>query len=147
MPLSNPISVWIEGGFDMPLGIVPVDAGLAQALVAADPRITADFAAHEGEHPIKIELPFLQRVCSDCRIVPLLIGADDDETMQALADALIKLLPGRRAVVIAGSDLSHCSAYIRGFSAGSPLARDIYRSRKRRLSSLCIGRRSPGSTG
>ncbi len=111
MPLSNPISVWTEGGFETPLGIVPVDAGLAQALVAADPRITADFAAHEGEHPIEIELPFLQRVCPDCRIVPVLMGADDDETVQALADALIKLLPGRRAVVIASSDLSHYPAY------------------------------------
>jgi AmmeMemoRadiSam system protein B/AmmeMemoRadiSam system protein A len=111
MPLSNPISVWTEGGFETPLGVVPVDVELAQQLVAADPRITADFAAHEGEHPIEIELPFLQRVCPNCRIVPVLMGADDDETVQVLADALVKLLPGRRAVVIASSDLSHYPSY------------------------------------
>jgi len=110
-PLSNPISVWAEGGFETPLGVVPVDVELAQALVAADPRITADLAAHEGEHPIEIELPFLQRVRPDCAIVPVLMAADDEETVQALADALVGVLPGRKAVVIASSDLSHYPTY------------------------------------
>jgi len=110
-PISNPISVWAEGGFETPLGVVPVDVELAQALVAADPRITFDPAAHENEHPIEIELPFLQRVCPGCRIVPVLMGADDEETVQALANALLSVLPGKRAVVIASSDLSHYPTY------------------------------------
>jgi hypothetical protein len=106
-PISNPISVWAEGGFETPQGVVPVDAELAGALLEADPRITFDPAAHEGEHPIEIELPFLQRVCPHCTIVPILMGADDEETVQVLSDALLSALPGRRAVVIASSDLSH----------------------------------------
>jgi AmmeMemoRadiSam system protein B/AmmeMemoRadiSam system protein A len=118
-PLSMPISVWAEGGFETPLGIVPVDVELAQMLVEADPHITFDPDAHEGEHPIEIELPFLQRVCPDCSIVPVLMGADDDETVGALAEALLKALgqgsewaaSGRRAVVIASSDLSHYPTY------------------------------------
>jgi hypothetical protein len=87
-PLSDPVSVWAEGGFETPLGVVPVDVELAQALVEADPRITFDPAAHEGEHPIEIELPFLQRVCPGCSIVPVLMGDDDEETVRALADVL-----------------------------------------------------------
>jgi len=110
-PLSDPISVWAEGGFETPLGVVPVDAELAQALIAADPCITFDPATHEGEHPIEIELPFLQRVCPNCSIVPILMGADDEETVQALTHALLAALHGRRAVVIASSDLSHYPAY------------------------------------
>lgn len=110
-PLSNPISVWAEGGFETPLGVVPVDAELAEALVAADPRIKSDPAPHQAEHPIEIELPFLQRVCPGCRIVPVLMGTDDQETVEALADALLEVLPGRRAVVIASSDLSHYPGY------------------------------------
>jgi AmmeMemoRadiSam system protein B/AmmeMemoRadiSam system protein A len=106
-PISNPIAVYPEGGFQTPLGVVPVDADLAKALIAADSRITADPQAHAQEHVIEIELPFLQRVCPNCRIVPVLMGVDDDETVKALADALLKVLPGRRVVVIASSDLSH----------------------------------------
>ena len=110
-PISDPISIWAEGGFETPLGIVPVDVELAQALVDADPRITFDAAAHQGEHPIEIELPFLQRVCPDCRIVPVLMGEDDKETVQALAGALVKVIDGQRAVVVASSDLSHYPTY------------------------------------
>lgn len=110
-PLSSPISVWADGGFETPLGIVPVNVELAQALVDADPRIQADYTAHQGEHPIEIELPFLQRVCPGCSIVPILMSSDDEEIVQALADALIPFLSERPAVVIASSDLSHYPAY------------------------------------
>jgi AmmeMemoRadiSam system protein B/AmmeMemoRadiSam system protein A len=109
LPLSDPISVWAEGGFETPLGVVPVDTELAEALVQVDPRITFDPDTHQGEHPIEIELPFLQRVCPQCAIVPVLMGADDDATVQALADALISVLGDsqKRIVLIASSDLSH----------------------------------------
>lgn len=110
-PLSNPISVWVEGGFETPLGVVPVDAELAEALVAADALISDDPAAHEREHPIEIELPFLQRVCPKCRIVPVLMGDSREETILALSDALLSVLPGKRAIVIASSDLSRYPTY------------------------------------
>ncbi|RLF32403.1 MAG: AmmeMemoRadiSam system protein B, partial [Thermoplasmata archaeon] len=110
-PLSNPISVWDAGGFETPLGIVPVDVELAQELIDADPHITADPAAHTDEHPIEIELPFLQRTCPHCRLVPVLMGNEKPEVIHALAQALLTVLPGRRAVVIASSDLSHYPSY------------------------------------
>ena len=110
-PLSDPISVWAEGGFETPLGVVPVDTELAEAIIAHDQRITFDAEAHEGEHPIEIELPFLQRVCPYCKILPILMGDDGQETIQVLSEALISELPGKRAVVIASSDLSHYPSY------------------------------------
>ena len=107
LPVSKPISIWPAGGFATPLGVVPVDAQMASALMAAEPRIKADRAAFAGEHVIEIELPFLQRTCPTCQIVPLLMGSDDDETVQALARALIQVLAGHQALIIASSDLSH----------------------------------------
>lgn len=106
-PLSQPISVWAEGGFETPLGVVPVDEETAQALVATDFRILADPAAHAAEHAIEMQLPFLQRVCPHCPIVPILMSTDDEETVAALAKALLSVLGGKKAVVIASSDLSH----------------------------------------
>jgi AmmeMemoRadiSam system protein B/AmmeMemoRadiSam system protein A len=110
-PLSDPISVWSEGGFETPLGVVSVDEEIARALVDADPRIAFDAAAHEGEHPIEIELPFLQRVCPGCQLVPVLMGDDGEETVEALSEALLAVLPREGALVIASSDLSHYPSY------------------------------------
>ncbi len=106
-PVSHPISVWARGGFATPLGVVPVDEALAQALVAASFRITFDPAAHAGEHPIEMQLPFLQRACPGCAVVPILMGQRDRHTVTALSEALLANLGQRRAVIIASSDLSH----------------------------------------
>lgn len=110
-PLAMPIAVWTTGAWQTPLGIVAVDTDLAQALVNADPRITANEAAFANEHPIEAEVPFLQRVCPNCKIVPVIMGTNYPAEVNALADALIQLLPGRRAIIIASSDLSHFPTY------------------------------------
>ncbi len=109
-PVSHPISVWARGGFATPLGVVPVDEELAQALVAASFRITFDPEAHAGEHPIEMQLPFLQRACPGCAIVPILMGQRDRHTVNALSEALLANLGRRRAVIIASSDLCHYPA-------------------------------------
>jgi AmmeMemoRadiSam system protein B/AmmeMemoRadiSam system protein A len=110
-PVSHTVSVWAEGGFRTPLGLMPVHTEVAAALVGADSRISFDAAAHDGEHPIEIELPFLQRLCPQASVVPVLMGSDDPATVEALSGALAKALQGRRAVIVASSDLSHYPRY------------------------------------
>lgn len=110
-PRSDRIAVWSGGGFMTPLGVVPVDAELAQDIVDSHPLITSDTAPHAEEHPIEIQLPFLQTVCPHCAIVPILMGDDEQESVQALREALRDNLKDRNAVVIASSDLSHYPEY------------------------------------
>ncbi len=111
-PISQPISVWARGGFETPLGVLPVDEQIADRLMAQDARIRFDPSSHQFEHPIEIELPFLKRVLPDCRIVPILMMSDaDDQTVDLLAEALLSVLPESGAVVIASSDLSHYPSY------------------------------------
>jgi AmmeMemoRadiSam system protein B/AmmeMemoRadiSam system protein A len=110
-PLSRPISVWSRGGFDTPLGVMPVNERLAGQLVEYHPDIRFDPETHLSEHPIEIELPFLKRVCPDCQILPVQIGSTAKATVELLAQALIELLPRERVVIIASSDLSHYPAY------------------------------------
>ena len=110
-PLSAPISVWSKGGFETPLGVVKVDVDIAEKILQSDPLFTFDPAAHTGEHPIEIQLPFLQRVCPNCSVVPILMSEEDEDTVDRLAKALSKTLPGKKAVIIASSDLSHYPNY------------------------------------
>jgi len=111
-PLSQPISVWARGGFETPLGVLPVDEQTADRLLGHDTRIRFDPESHSLEHPIEIELPFLKRVLPECRIVPILMRSDaDDETVDLLSVALQSALPAAGAVVIASSDLSHYPGY------------------------------------
>src|SRR5438477_8063146 len=67
-------SLWEAGAFRTPLGDVAVDERFATALLAASPLVGADHEAHRAEHAVEVELPFLQVLRPDVRIVPLVLA-------------------------------------------------------------------------
>jgi AmmeMemoRadiSam system protein B len=104
------VAVYARGGFDTPFGVAVVDEACAADLIAASPIVRARPDAHAREHSLEMQLPFLQRLAPDLAIVPALVGYQSAATAEALADALAAVLRGRRALVIASSDLSHYHA-------------------------------------
>jgi AmmeMemoRadiSam system protein B/AmmeMemoRadiSam system protein A len=110
---SAKIAVWAAGAFETPLGTIPVDEEVGQALVAADARIQFDREAFRAEHPVENQLPFLQTVCPGARIVPIVIREPSLDNAQALADALVAAFhtSGRPALIVASTDLSHYHSY------------------------------------
>jgi MEMO1 family protein len=101
------VAVHAHGGFDTPLGVVPVETDIAAALLEASPIVREHAAAHAREHSVEMQLPFLRRVAPGIPIVPLVMGRQTAETVRALADALGRVLGGRRALLVASTDLSH----------------------------------------
>ncbi len=100
------VSVYPEGAFETPLGLSVIDAPAAAAIARAD--VVRDLPkAHVREHSLEMQLPFLRRVLPDLPIVPLLMGHQDRATIDRLAAALIDGLSGRRALLVASTDLSH----------------------------------------
>lgn len=100
------VSVWPGGAFESPLGPVAVDAAAAADILRSP--IAREFpAAHQREHALEMQLPFLRRVLPAVPIVPMLIGAQRRDTIEALADALAGAAATRRALLIASTDLSH----------------------------------------
>jgi AmmeMemoRadiSam system protein B/AmmeMemoRadiSam system protein A len=110
-PTFRDVSIYARGVFETPLGPVPIDEELAQALIEADERIVFDRNVHRDEHSIEVELPFLQRVCPSCKMVPIVVGEPSMENCEALAEALVKVLSGKHALIIVSSDMSHYPAY------------------------------------
>lgn len=101
------VAVFTRGAFETPLGRALVDSDLADALVAVRPEVRADPRPHEREHSLEMQLPFLQHLVPRLRIVPALMGTQSRAEVEALVGALTAALPGRDAVLIASSDLSH----------------------------------------
>ena len=99
-------ALWPDGAFDSPLGPARIDEAGARAL-AASPIVQPLPSAHRREHSLEMQLPFLRRVHPDLPIVPVLIGLQHRQTIDALADAIVRAFEGRRALLIASTDLSH----------------------------------------
>ncbi len=104
-------SVMQDGFFETPLGRVEVDSELARAIAAENRNFMYQPVADAKEHSLEVEVPFLQRVIKDFKIVPILLGNDDDGEVKALADAILKHIKGKNVVLIASSDLSHYPSY------------------------------------
>lgn len=89
--------------FSTPLGEMAVDAeGLDTAL--AQPGVSVFDRAHEREHSLETQLPFLQRVLGDVHIVPLVVG---DATPDQVGQVLAALWGGEETAIAISSDLSH----------------------------------------
>src|SRR3989441_12667543 len=70
-----PLAMMSSGEWLTPLGSVPIDADLCQAVRRACHLVMEDAAAHEHEHSLEVQLPFLQRSAGEFSFVPIAIGA------------------------------------------------------------------------
>jgi AmmeMemoRadiSam system protein B len=71
-------------------------------------QITTSAAAHALEHSLEVQLPFLQQVLGDFKIVPLAVG---DTTPEAVAEVIEALWGGPETLIVVSSDLSHYLPY------------------------------------
>ena len=87
-----------------PLGACKVDVPILEALMDT---FEDDPAAHVMEHSIEVEVPFLQYIDPDPKIVPVIMGRQTPQEALRLASALREACEGRDVVVLASTDLAH----------------------------------------
>jgi len=94
-------------GFATPLGVVEIDAAGARA-VRALPQVTTSASAHAWEHSLEVQLPFLQNVLKEFKLLPLVVG---DATPDEVAEVLEQVWGGTETLIVISSDLSHYLSY------------------------------------
>lgn len=100
------VAIYPNGAFETPLGQVAVAGEVAHQLMTS-PIVGTHPTAHVREHALEMQLPFLQHVLPGVPILPLLIGYQHRETIEALAGALAETLVGSTPLLVASTDLSH----------------------------------------
>ncbi len=92
--------------FETPLGKMKLDTK-AIKMLRRHSEFIGPAGAHDPEHSLEVELPFLQVVAPEAELIPIAIGPDSDlETCVKIAEALSGLLD-EGTVVIASSDFTH----------------------------------------
>jgi AmmeMemoRadiSam system protein B len=104
-----PLAMMSKGEWLTPLGPVPIDAALAARLQQSCRLLAEDAKAHEGEHAIEVELPFLQRSVGAFSFVPIAIGVSRYAALEALGHGMAQALKslGAPVMVVASSDMNH----------------------------------------
>lgn len=102
-------SIMVEGNWIMPEGNVPVDNTLAKSIINKAQIILDDDSAHMSEHSLEVQLPFLQELYEDLKIVPVAMGLSDWETCREVGEAVAEAIKeeNTNAMIIASTDLTH----------------------------------------
>ena len=110
---------WLDGAsvntefdyYNTPLGNVKVDVDTAQKLIETDSVFSYQPKAHDREHCLEVQLPFLQRRFDDVPpIVPIIISTNDFRKLQRIAEILKPYLTEDNLFVVS-SDFSHYPSY------------------------------------
>ncbi len=103
------VSVFQGRGYGTPLGVAEVDQPVAKALLASGFMYRPE--AHAAEHSEEVQVPFIQVAFPKARIVPAVVGTPSLAVAARLGQALARILKGRKALIVASSDLSHYPPY------------------------------------
>ena len=116
-----------QGGYRMPLGIVKIDEEFAAALLKRGGVVQSNIHAHQGEHSLEVQLPFLQVVLKDFQLVPLIMGAQDVALCEKLALALFEVMreSEKQVLVVGSTDLSHYYPYNHALELDGEVARNL----------------------
>jgi MEMO1 family protein len=99
-------SIYLKGGFETPLGTVEVDGPLASRIARAS-GFSYVAAAHEKEHSVEVQVPFIQRAIPGAKIVPIVLGYPTRANVNALARGLGEALATPGVLIVVSTDLSH----------------------------------------
>lgn len=100
------ISVYDGDAYKTPLGIVEIDEEKAHKLVEGSKLIFRGIQGHRSEHALEVQIPFLQSVLSDFKIVPVVMGDQSSVFVNELARKLAEVMDDK-TILVASSDLSH----------------------------------------
>ncbi len=107
-------SIFSGEAYATPLGAVKIDQELARRMASISPQVFISEKGHatgrtRGEHALEVQLPFLQVVLGNdnYRLVPIVMGDQEEDTIGSLAEVLVAGLKGRNILMVASTDLSH----------------------------------------
>ena len=109
-------SIYDGEAYQTPFGAVPVDRDFAAKLAKLSSTIKISGRGHgevegHGEHALEDQLPFLQRVLGQFKLVPIVMGDQSYDLCRALGFALAKAVQGTNTLILVSSDLSHYHPY------------------------------------
>ena len=107
----NGAAVFCSGNYKTPLGEIMVDTKLSKKLVNSSSLFVEYNEAHENEHSLEVQLPFLQYQLGDnFLLVPVILGTYDPETCKKIASELKQWFNSENLWVIS-TDFSHYPEY------------------------------------
>ncbi len=90
-----------------PLGDMEVDSEAVNELLELAEIIHVDHTSHMQEHSIEVQLPMIQYMSKDCKMVPISMSSQDRNSAEMVGQAVANIIKKRDATIIGSSDFTH----------------------------------------
>ena len=110
---GNAFALFPEGAWETPLGEVEIDREIAKKIDKQSSVAIIDGDAHKYEHSAEVQVPFLQHIRSDIKIVAIVISTLSIQQLRLLGEELAEIVTqtGREVLCIASSDMTHYESH------------------------------------
>ena len=99
-------SIFDGDAYETPLGLVEIDQLVASKLTENSKTIFRGIQGHRKEHALEVQIPFLQSVLSNFKIVPVVMGDQGEMFIEELAQKISEVA-NEKTLIVASSDMSH----------------------------------------
>ncbi|MFZ1291870.1 MAG: AmmeMemoRadiSam system protein B [Melioribacteraceae bacterium] len=100
------ISVYDGDAYKTPLGEIKINSELRNQILDKSNLFFSGDEGHKAEHALEVQLPFLQIVLGEFKLIPIVIGDQSKMFIDELAEVLIDFIDDE-TLFVASSDLSH----------------------------------------
>lgn len=102
-------AICAEGEWTTPTGPAPIDETLSALLLEESPLLTIDPMAHDGEHSLEVQIPFIHFYSGAVKIVPIILSRISPDQAMFLAEGIIRSVKrfGKPVTLVASTDMSH----------------------------------------
>jgi len=106
---GKPFGIMTQGTWKTPLGMVEIDPELGKKILSGSRYLQEDALAHQYEHSIEVQIPFLQYFKPDVRIVPMVLAYASGDIYKEIGKEIAKAIKEskRDVVLMASSDMTH----------------------------------------
>ena len=93
--------------WNTPLGDVEVDSEAADEISHLSEIIDIDYFSHTREHSLEVQIPILQEMYSDFKILPISMINQNNDAAKDIGLAIAKIAEKKKVMIVGSSDFTH----------------------------------------
>jgi AmmeMemoRadiSam system protein B len=105
--VGSNVATMIDSKWQTPLGEVEVDSEIAEEISKMTDVIEIDNFSHSREHSLEVQIPILQEIAANFKIVPIALINQSKEIAIQVGSAVAKIARKKKVMIIGSSDFTH----------------------------------------
>jgi len=105
--IGSSVATMIDTKWETPLGEVEVDSEIAEEISKLTDVIEIDNFSHSREHSLEVQIPMLQEITTNFKIVPIALINQSKEIAIKVGTAVAKIAQKNKVMIIGSSDFTH----------------------------------------